>query len=358
MKTKFYVLLMLFVSAALSCKKDINLPSDEIASAQTNDAMVTQATRKPLTVETIAGAAGRLQDRFSYLDGVGTQARFHAPQGMDLQPDGSIYIADQLSKKIRKISSGNVVSTVNVPVHPRHEFLLPRAVKVAKDGTINILMNEIDTFRKLFIWKPGASQPTVPPYKNTDYHYFDIARDPYSDYFWLCGIKPVYTNGKLTGYNGLIEKLRLDGQGVVGTESFVVPQSALTPINQQTPFVTTMLIGYNKVKYLVIGKNLYKLTPSGVFAQINKDLIPYTIFHVIANKDSQTLYLVLETGGIYALTDGKLKYLVGPNGTENGSDGVGKTADVRAYDLALSKDENTIYFTDYGNSSVRKLYLK
>jgi hypothetical protein len=76
----------------------------------------------------------------------------------------------------------------------------------------------------------------------------------------------------------------------------------------------------------------------------------------VATKDSQTLYIA-ESGAIKAVTDGKIRYLVGPHKELKGKDGVGANADVYAAKLALSKDESTLYFSD-GHTTIRKLLLR
>lgn len=45
------------------------------------------------------------------LDGPGTVARFHSPNGLAFDSSGNLYVADSMSHKIRKISTSGVVST-------------------------------------------------------------------------------------------------------------------------------------------------------------------------------------------------------------------------------------------------------
>jgi hypothetical protein len=55
--------------------------------------------------------------------------------------------------------------------------------------------------------------------------------------------------------------------------------------------------------------------------------------------------------------NGKLQFLVGPQKYDiTAVDGVGSSANVFALYLVLSKDENTLYFSDH--STIRKLLLK
>jgi len=56
-------------------------------------------------VSTIAGNSG------GFLDGTGTDARFYAPNGVAIDTEGNLYVADYNNHRIRKISPEGVVST-------------------------------------------------------------------------------------------------------------------------------------------------------------------------------------------------------------------------------------------------------
>jgi hypothetical protein len=75
--------------------------------ADTLNSTIRQIT-SPGSVTTYAGAAGTNGSG----DGVGSNARFFAPQGIALDSVGTLYVADSLNATIRKISSGGSVSTL------------------------------------------------------------------------------------------------------------------------------------------------------------------------------------------------------------------------------------------------------
>ncbi len=60
------------------------------------------------SVLTLAGTAGRM----GYLDGVGRSAMFSIPEGLAVDDSGVVYVADSHNGSIRKISAGNVVTTI------------------------------------------------------------------------------------------------------------------------------------------------------------------------------------------------------------------------------------------------------
>lgn len=60
------------------------------------------------TVTTLAGTAGVAGSA----DGIGTAARFNAPQGLAVDSTGNVFVADTNNSMIRKISPGGLVTTV------------------------------------------------------------------------------------------------------------------------------------------------------------------------------------------------------------------------------------------------------
>lgn len=62
------------------------------------------------TVTTLAGWTGAGDSR-GYLEGTGTAAKFHYPEGIALGADGDLYVADTYNHRIRKVTPEGVVTT-------------------------------------------------------------------------------------------------------------------------------------------------------------------------------------------------------------------------------------------------------
>lgn len=343
---------LLIISAG--CKKNaenLNAPKPQSELEVVDDGFQAKLASintdyQPRQVITIAGKAGER----GFQDGKGNQALFESPWGIEMTQEGSLLICDPTNDKIRKVTTDGVVTSVTIPAAADGSNLLaPYYVRQGKDGTLAIKASEFKA--RYWIVKPNGQSTVTTGTRNG--YYGSLAKDPYNDYYWTFGLN-IGANNVLTGF---IEKVLTSGQIGVGAQDF----PAATLNGDQTtrnPTITPMYIGYNKVKYMVVnGNHIYKLTPSGELKQLFTNFnFESSIDDLIANKDSRTLYIT-SGGSIYSISNNKLMRLVGPNASSDGHDGIGRGADVRAFNLALSSDENTLYFTDARNT-VRELILK
>ncbi len=346
MKNKHIYFVIIALSTLASCKKNSEtLPKSFEKKMSLSEP--TSTLYEPLTVITIAGKLYKT----GYADGTGEQARFNILGGIDLTDDGNLYVCDMGNNKIRKITPAGVVSTVNIPaVANGNAFIRPKCVQVSKDGTLNILRDPYfnDTY-VVWIVKPNG-QILTPQSHNKYYRYFDLQPDPYNETIWLGGARTIASRP-------VIEKFKIGDDGRIGTNPYHAPIDSLTGDGKRYPYITSLFCAANGVKYIVINNtHIYKYTKSGVFTQIFRSLKFNYITSIIANRDSRSIYIA-DKGDIKTITDGKLTYLVGYNRVSEQLDGVGNKASVYAIYLALSNDENTIYFTD-ASSRVRKLILR
>lgn len=79
-------------------------------------------------VATFAGSAGQA----GYVDGNAAAARFNGPQGIAVDAQGNVYVADSLNNKIRKITTAGVVSTIA----GGYAFEWPTGIAIDRDGSL------------------------------------------------------------------------------------------------------------------------------------------------------------------------------------------------------------------------------
>lgn len=108
-------------------------------------------------VSTLAGQGGR-----SARDGAGTSATFHSPWGLDVAPDGTVYVADCGNHAIRRVATDGRVSTLaGSPQRgyangrgPAARFYLPRDVAVDAAGTLYVA--DAGNHRVRRVWPDGT----------------------------------------------------------------------------------------------------------------------------------------------------------------------------------------------------------
>jgi hypothetical protein len=175
--------------------------------------------------------------------------------------------------------------------------------------------------------------------------YVCLERDPFGNLFF--------------SQSNALKKFKLDANGRMGTNKYIPNHDSLDfDDSSNANWFMAVRYAYNGIIYMFYGHHMYKLTPSGLFTMIYRDLdFTFGVSSIVSTKDSRTLYIADGTGAIKSIFNGKLQYLAGPNPNyHDARDGVGTSADVHARRLALSKDEKTLYFSD--NSTIRKLILK
>ncbi|MBE9586957.1 hypothetical protein IM792_21090 [Mucilaginibacter sp. JRF] len=345
MKNKFIFLAMLAIPVVLTnCKKDLSSPSE---STPTSERSLTTAAVSSIKVETLYGspyATGAL------VNGKGTSARFNSPRGLQLIPDGTIYVADMKNDVIRKIATTGEVSTVATkPADYGGVMTDPIYIGVEYEtGILHIVQDgntDFDPFDQTWIFKPNGD------FVATNYYYYTsstgMARNPYTDKFY-------FSSGNL------IREHFAQPTGEIYGPGYDIDDSKLqNPENEGSRGFSwdALAIGYNKVLYVTTNGRIYKVTPGGVTEQIFKNINFDKITSMIFNKDSRTMY-VADNGYIKRVDGTKLTILAGPTGANNGHDGPASTADVYAFGLALDKGENAIYFTDQKANTIRKISLK
>lgn len=354
MKTKNvrFAILMALPVLFYSCQKENSAEVQKAASlkaASLNGAQEALAASEttPLSVITIAGKNPTTNFDPQLVDGVGSAARFTFPYGIDLADDGTLYVADLGNSAIRKISPPNIVTTIPIPNRADGEKLFnPQNVRLTVDGSLNITVGNDghQAYNKHPIWilKNDGTISTPIPNPNSGL-LICLERDPSGNLFFSQDLS--------------LKKFALDANGRMGTNKFTPNTDSLAAGEGTNAFrFMALRCANNGIKYMFSGHHMYKLTPSGLFTMIYRDLSFFAVSSIVSTKDTRTLYIA-DNGAIKSIFNGKMQYLVGPNPRFPGErDGVGSNASVYAKRLALSKDERTLYFSD--NYTIRKLILK
>ncbi len=273
-------------------------------------------------VTTFAGGASSQS-----IDGIGAAAGFNAPLGIDADASGNLYVADQVSDVIRKITQNAEVTTIvgesnedgyiDGPIVDAR-FNTPRGLAVADDGTIYVVDAGNHAIRK-------------------------ISNDMVST---LAG----------NGTNGFA-----DGQGTSAT--FNAPHSiAIDNVGNL---------------YVADGSNqrIRKVTPDGVVTTIagNGDIGlvdgpgPDAEFgsnlRGIAVDDNQNIYvsdtsnhvirMLINNGGSYDVIT-----LAGLAGNSGYMDGEGSDAQFSGPAGITYAGNNTLYLTEEGGNRIRKLIVE
>jgi sugar lactone lactonase YvrE len=99
-------------------------------------------------VTTVAGLAGS----GGFSDGIGSAARFSGPQGIAVDSTGTLYVADSSAHTIRRVTAGNVVTTIAgcpgcIGAENYGRFNQPQSVAVDSRGFIYVADSANNTIR-------------------------------------------------------------------------------------------------------------------------------------------------------------------------------------------------------------------
>ncbi len=119
-----------------------------------NSSLHSQTTYEPYYFRLFAGSVGSLGSS----DGAATVARFNAPQGVAVDGNGNVYIADSGNNTIRKITPGGLVSTLAGfagsagsadGAGSAARFNLPQGIAVDTASNVYVADSVNDTIRKI-----------------------------------------------------------------------------------------------------------------------------------------------------------------------------------------------------------------
>ncbi len=105
----------------------------------------------------------------AFADGQGTAAQFASPQGISIDANGNMYVADYLSNRIRKVTAGGLVSTIGgngtaggadgaLSISNLH---FPSSTAVAQNGDV-YFSDATNTIRKISLVGKYSISPALP----------------------------------------------------------------------------------------------------------------------------------------------------------------------------------------------------
>ncbi|RVU02452.1 hypothetical protein EOD41_00495 [Mucilaginibacter limnophilus] len=285
-------------------------------------------------------------------DGEGTAANFNQPNGLELKPDGILYVADTYNNLLRKVVvkplNGNpqqyvgTVTTLNTPAGANGLALYhPARVGVSDNGTINTIFRSPNSPFLIFgrIYTPDGDIFT----QQTDrMAATGLTKEVYGDYYWFTGYLSV---GKFWARHIQMPNIKLP------LDTFITYDANGQSHGAQYP--RSIFSCKNGVKYMASTMQLYKLTNSMQVSKIKPIVIyparPFNdITDIVATADGKTIFLADE-GVIKKVQDGIVTTIL-PIDDVTGKNGY-------AWGLALDEKNKMLYFSDRDYNRINILTL-
>ena len=151
------------VGAAASFSRPVGLAHDAAGNVYVADTG-NNTIRRIAPDGTVTTLAGGDANNSGNADGTGSAARFNAPSGMAVGPDGDLYVADSTNSRIRRVTTGGVVTTyagssagyADAASPLAAQFLSPSAVAVAANGDVLVADSGNSRIRRILRSGSGA----------------------------------------------------------------------------------------------------------------------------------------------------------------------------------------------------------
>jgi sugar lactone lactonase YvrE len=308
-----------------------------------------------------------------YADGTGTSAQFNNPVGIAVDAQGNIYVSDSFNNRIRKITSGGVVTTLAGNgiagyadgAAASAQFYGPQGLAVDAQGNVFVADYGNNVIRKITV---AGVVSTVAG--NTTAGYVDGAATTVAEFNSPAGVA-VDMQGNLyvaDHNNNMIRKVT--SAGVVST---IAGTKTAGYVNATVNTTTGVYASFNSPSGIIVDAagNIFvadlgnsairEITPAAVVTTIAGGPGQSTLLGYPAGLalDAQGNFFISdESGRVIELTAAKVLYnLAGTSNVTGFADGSGTSAQFNAPQGVGVDASGNIYVADFNNNRIRKVVV-
>ena len=373
------ILSALLTLAFSSCTKEAGIKQDEKLSAADCPRLAGLTAEKKEALYTVTTYAGEndpdLPLEGEIINGVICKSRFVEPCGITIKPDGIIYIADHVAN-IRKIERGIVSFVAGNPygaffyvgdydgVGMLANFYGPTKIVSSKDGYLYMIDQFSGAIRKISA-KAEVSTFIKSAFRRSGYRDGPLDQAMFADE--ISGIA-IADNGSIFLYEGNNLIREISKEEIVSTYAGQIPTNGEVQRgykdgpkeNALFGVISDMTFAPNGSLYLcdVGNQKIRRITPMGVVETV-ADLLPapqplVSRDYSIAISDKGIVYIASSTQVFRIDSDGVARAVAGSTISEY-NDGVGSNAGFR-FIKYMAIHKNYLYITD--GSTIRRMNIE
>lgn len=319
------------------------------------------------TVTTFAGDGNS-----GYLDGPALSAQFNNPGDLAIDAQGNMYVSDTFNNRIRKIAPDGTVSTLAGNGTPGYvngaatdaEFYGPQGLAVDAQGNVFVADFGNNVIRKI---TPDGTVSTFAGNTNAGYVNGAATVAEFSSPVGIAidktGILYVADQN-----NNMIRKITADG-----VVSLIAGTKTAGYVNAQVNTSTGFTASFNHPGGIAVDANgnliiadggnnaIRKITPGGLVTTVGGGPVQSALLGYprgIAIDASGNFFITDEAGRILELTSTGVLYNLAGTANVNGfADGVGAAAQFNTPQGIEVDASGNVYIVDFNNSRIRKLVV-